>query len=108
MPDQPNVLIFCTDQLRADCLGCEGHPLAVTPHINSIADGGVRFSRAYVQNPLCSPSRAAMITGRYPRSTGCLCNGTALPESEVTLPQVLADAGYATFASGKVTCVHMR
>jgi len=42
-----------------------------------------------------------MITGRYPRSNGCLCNGTALPEGEVTLPQVLADAGYATFASGK-------
>lgn len=105
MPTRPNVLIFCTDQLRADCLGCEGHPLAVTPHIDSIADGGVRFSRAYVQNPLCSPSRAAMITGRYPRSTGCLCNGTALPEAEVTLPQALADAGYATFASGKI---HLR
>ena len=57
-----NFLIFCADQLRADCLGCERHPLAVTPHIDSIAEGGVRFSRAYVQNPLCTPSRCSMAT----------------------------------------------
>ena len=105
MSTAPNFLIFCCDQLRADCLGCEGHELAVTPNINSIAEGGVRFSRAYVQNPLCSPSRATMITGRYPRSHGCLCNGTPLPEDEITLPAVLGEAGYATCATGKV---HLR
>lgn len=105
MPDRPNFLIFCCDQLRADCLGCEGSEIARTPNIDAIAAGGVRFSRAYVQNPLCSPSRGTMITGRYPRSTGMLCNGVLLPEHEVTLPRVLGEAGYSTCACGKV---HLR
>jgi len=105
MATSPNFVFFCCDQLRADCLGCEGNELAVTPNIDAIGESGVRFSRAYVQNPLCSPSRATMITGRYPRSHGCLCNGTPLPEDEVTLPAVLAENGYATCASGKV---HLR
>ncbi len=105
MPERPNFLIFCCDQLRADCLGCEGNEVARTPNIDSIAEEGVRFSRAYVQNPLCSPSRATMLTGRYPRSHGLLCNGTPLPEREITLPQVLGEAGYSTCACGKV---HLR
>ena len=105
MPDRPNFLLFCCDQLRADCLGCEGSEIARTPHIDGIAEGGVRFSRAYVQNPLCSPSRGTMTTGRYPRSHGMLCNGVPLPEDEITLPQALGEAGYSTCACGKV---HLR
>ncbi len=105
MAERPNFLLFCCDQLRADCLGCEGSEIARTPHIDGIADQGVRFSRAYVQSPLCSPSRGTMITGRYPRSHGMLCNGVPLPEREVTLPQVLGEAGYSTCSCGKV---HLR
>src|SRR5882672_12030507 len=65
-----NVLWIMCDQLRHDYLGCTGHPTLKTPNIDAMARRGVRFSNAYVQSPICGPSRMSFYTGRYMRSHG--------------------------------------
>jgi len=60
-----NILFIMCDQLRHDYLGCTGHPGIRTPNIDALAARGVNFSRAYIQAPLCGPSRASFYTGRY-------------------------------------------
>ena len=102
---RPNVIIVTADQMRADCLGCFGNPDIATPHLDALAADGVKFTRAYVANPTCTPSRSSIVTGRYPHCHGVLCNGTSLPESERTVAQAFAEAGYRTAAVGKV---HLR
>lgn len=99
---QPSFLFITTDQHRADCLGCYGNPVVRTPHLDRLAAEGVRLTRAYVQNPLCMPSRATLLTGRYPRAHRVWCNGVALPASETPLPAVLGAAGYRTACVGKM------
>ena len=69
-----NVLFFMCDQLRFDYLGCTGHPFIKTPNIDALAARGVRFDRAYVQSPICGPSRMSTYTGRYVRSHGASWN----------------------------------
>ncbi|MBT3268863.1 sulfatase-like hydrolase/transferase [Candidatus Poribacteria bacterium] len=97
----PNILFITTDQQRADHLGCAGNPVLRTPHIDRLATEGTRFDRCHVNNPLCMPSRATMMTGRNPRSHGVWCNGVPLPSDETTVPALLTDAGYATALIGK-------
>jgi arylsulfatase len=99
---RPNFLLITTDQHRADGLGCYGNPHVHTPHLDRLAQGGVRIERAFVNQPLCMPSRATLLTGRYPRSHGVWCNGVPLREDEVLFSQVLADAGYHTATVGKM------
>lgn len=101
-PDRPNFLIFVTDQMQAATLGCNGHPMVRTPHLDALAADGVTFRRAYCNNPVCMPSRATMITGLTPRQHGCLTNGISLPESAPTITQALTDAGYRTHSVGKL------
>ena len=60
-----NVLFIMCDQLRWDYLSCAGHPTLQTPNIDGLAKRGVRFTRAYVQSPICGPSRMSFYTGRY-------------------------------------------
>ncbi len=100
----PNILLIMTDEHRYDCLGCSGNPVIRTPHMDSIAQGGVRFERAYVQNPMCMPSRMSIMTGRYPSEHGCNINCTGVPvhEQRNTVMQHLRDAGYYTAAIGKM------
>ena len=100
--NQPNILCFVTDQLRADHLGCAGNPDVKTPHIDALAADGVRFENSYVSNPVCSPNRACLFTGQYPKSNGLRENGNALPEDALTLPRCLQGVGYQTFSSGKL------
>ena len=66
MSDRPNFLFIITDQHRADYLGCGGHPVLRTPHIDAIAERGRRFERFYVANPVCMPNRSTLMTGRMP------------------------------------------
>ena len=101
MPAQPNILLFVADQLRADHLGCYGHPLAVTPNIDRIAGSGVLFAEAHAASALCMPNRATMITGRVPSLHGVRRNGIPLPHWQRTVPGVLADGGYRTALIGK-------
>jgi arylsulfatase A-like enzyme len=99
---RPNVLWICTDQQRHDSLGCYGNGFVDTGHVDRVAAEGTRFERCYSQSPVCTPSRASMLTGRYPRTTGCRQNGQALPDDETLVTRRLADAGYRCGLSGKL------
>lgn len=101
-PVRPHLLLLTTDQHRADCLGCYGNPVVRTPHLDRLAREGVRFTRCYVQNPLCMPSRATILTGLYIRGHRVWCNGVPLPPDVPTVARTLRTAGYWTVAIGKM------
>lgn len=101
MTKPPNFLFIITDQQRADWLGCYGHPVLKTPHIDSIAANGTRFDNFHTASPVCMPNRASLLTGRYPTLHGLRYNGCVLPQTANTFVDVLADAGYHTAAIGK-------
>ena len=96
------------DQLRADYLSCYGHPYLDTPHIDRLADMGVRFDHAYVQSPVCGPSRMCFYTGRYAFSHGATVNYAPLPVSELTLGDYLQPLGIRTAVAGKTHVVPNR
>ena len=96
-----NILFIMCDQLRFDYLGCYGHPHLKTPNIDALAARGVRFDRAYVQSPVCGPSRMSFYTGRYMRSHGANWNGFPLRVGEPTLGDHLAELGMRTVLVGK-------
>jgi arylsulfatase A-like enzyme len=99
---QPNFLFFVVDQMRADHLGCAGNPVIPTPNLDRLAAEGVRFTRAYCNNPLCMPSRATLFTGLPPRAHGVRTNGIRLDPGFPTVPGALAEAGYRTHSVGKI------
>lgn len=96
-----NILFIMVDQLRFDYLGCTGHPTIKTPNIDALAARGVRFNQAYVQAPLCGPSRMSTYTGRYCHSHGATWNGTPLRVGEMTLGDHLRPLGMDTVLCGK-------
>ena len=100
-PSRSNFLLFITDQHRADFLGCYGHPVLRTPHIDSIAARGMAFDRFYVASPVCMPNRASLMTGRMPSVHGVRSNGIPLSMNSVTFVELLRDAGYRTALIGK-------
>ena len=102
--DRPNVLLIIADDLNT-CLRCYGHPLVKTPHIDRLAERGVRFAYAYAQYPLCNPSRVSFLTGRYPAIDGVKGNHDdfrkRMPDV-ITLPQQFNAQGYKTVRIGKI------
>jgi arylsulfatase A-like enzyme len=96
-----NVLFIMCDQLRFDYISCAGHPFLKTPNIDALAARGVRFTRAYVQSPVCGPSRMSYYTGRYMRSHGSNWNGFPLRIGEPTLGDHLRKLGVRTALVGK-------
>ncbi len=96
-----NVLFIMCDQLRWDYLSCAGHPGLHTPHIDALAARGVRFTRTYVQSPVCGPSRMSFYTGRYMRSHGSNWNRFPLRVGEPTLGDALAALGVRNVLVGK-------
>ncbi|MEC7761558.1 MAG: alkaline phosphatase family protein [Pseudomonadota bacterium] len=96
-----NVLWIMADQLRWDYLSCYGHPHLATPHIDGLAARGVRFTNAYVQSPLCGPSRMSSYTGRYCHSHGATWNGFPLRVGEPTLGDHLRKQGVRSVLVGK-------
>src|SRR5579871_1752047 len=94
--DKPNVVLFLADDLGCHDLGCMGASDLKTPHIDSIAASGARFTNWYAQAPVCAPSRGALMTGRYPQRNGVVNNGTELKPSEQTIASLLKTQGYAT------------
>ncbi len=105
MAERPNFLCIVTDQQRADHLGCAGNAVLKTPGIDRLAASGVRFSRAYVNNPLCMPARATFFTGRTARGHGVRTNGIPLDPAVPTMTEALRQAGYRTHSIGKI---HLR
>jgi len=99
---RPNVLWICADDFAAYAYGAGGNTIARTPHLDRLAASGMRFDRAFCNAPVCTASRQSFITGRYPRSVGVTLLQTALPDSEITLAEMLHDAGYDTAAIGKM------
>jgi arylsulfatase len=99
---QPNILWICTDQMRFDTLGCYGNTFVLTPNIDKLAARGVLFENAFSQATMCTPSRSSFLTGRYPRTTRCRENGQNIPEDEVLVTRLLADAGYVCGLAGKL------
>jgi arylsulfatase A-like enzyme len=100
-----NILFIMCDQLRWDYLSCYGHPRLATPNIDRLAQRGVRFTRAYVQSPVCGASRMSFYTGRYVGSHGASWNGVPLKVGEMTLGDYLRPLGVETVLVGKT---HMR
>src|ERR1700758_3793428 len=101
MAKRPNILFLITDQQRADYLGCYGHPVLKTPHVDSIAARGTRFERFYVATPVCMPNRATLMTGRMPSLHGVRSNGIPLSLRANTFVDALRASGYATALVGK-------
>lgn len=101
---RPNVLFLIADDLN-NKLGCYGEPQAKTPHIDRLAERGVRFDRAYCTFPLCGPSRNSFLTGLYPNSTGILANSQVFRQTiptQQSMPQVFRNSGYFAGRIGKL------
>lgn len=98
----PNIIVMMTDDQRADYLSCAGHPFLKTPHMDRIAQDGVRFTNMFVTNALCAPSRATVMTGQYSHANGVRDNlGTRINPNAPWLPDELRKAGYEVAFVGK-------
>ncbi|MDQ7947198.1 MAG: sulfatase [Pedobacter sp.] len=100
-PKAPNVVYVLVDEWRAQATGYAGDPNAKTPNLDAMARESVNFSNAVSVLPVCTPHRAALLTGRYPQHTGMFLNDAALPESELTMAEIYRKAGYQTAYIGK-------
>jgi arylsulfatase len=98
----PNILWVCTDEQRADTLGGFNNDVIHTPRLRRLIDESVTFTNAFVQAPICSPSRASFLTGRYPHVTGLRANGQRIRPTERLVTRVLADHRYVCGLAGKL------
>ncbi|MCB0188812.1 MAG: sulfatase-like hydrolase/transferase, partial [Caldilineaceae bacterium] len=96
-----NFIIFQPDELRAESVGCYGHPLAPTPNIDALAAQGTRFDQCHVQHSVCTPSRCSMMTGWYPHVSGHRTLWHLLRPDEPNMLKYLKQAGYTVLMYGK-------
>ena len=101
MKPQRNLIVFLPDQQRADTLEVYGNAKVHAPHLNKLAAESVVFKRAYVTQPVCSPSRTSLLTGTWPHTTGCTNNGFAPDRRIKFLPQLLQNSDYRCAYIGK-------
>jgi arylsulfatase A-like enzyme len=101
-PRRRNILFITVDQQRYDALGVNGGKIARTPRLDALGRSGLVYRRAHVQNVVCMPSRATMLTGQHPRTHGVIANGVPLPDDAPSVAEHLrAHAGYRTALIGK-------
>jgi arylsulfatase A-like enzyme len=98
----PNILLMMTDQQRFDSLGSYGFEAGHTPNLDRLATEGVLFEHCYVNNPLCTPSRASMLTGKHIQGHGVYRLYDHLPEDQILFTEWLQQAGYSTALFGKL------
>ncbi len=98
---RPNVLFLFTDEQRADTLAAYGNDRIQTPNLNRLAEQSTVFERAYVTQPVCTPSRSTIMTGLYPHTSGCTANNIPLPADAACLPEMLPRGEYVTAYHGK-------
>jgi len=109
----PNFVVIFADDLGYGDLGCFGHPTIATPNLDRMAREGQRWTSFYAAAAVCSPSRAGLLTGRYPIRSGTASgvffewSAGGLPPSEITIAELLRDAGYATACIGKWHLGHL-
>ncbi len=108
IPRRPNVVIVTVDTLRADHVGVYGSTTSRTPTIDGLAVSAALFRHAYAPLPKTNPSLCSLMTGRYPSAHGVRRNGAYLPESELTLAELLRAAGYRTSAFISNHVMHSR
>ena len=96
-----NILFIFSDQHRNDVLGCAGHPVVQTPHLDRLAAEGVRFAETWCQSPICQPSRASVITGQYTHQLNVFSNSGPLDPTWPTVTKALQARGYQTATIGK-------
>lgn len=99
---RPNILVIMTDQQRFDSLGCYGCDFVNTPNLDALASQGVRYTNCYVNNPVCTPSRASILTGRHVNGHGVYKLHDILPENVPRSTVALKKKGYQTALIGKL------
>lgn len=115
-PPRPNIVVIYADDLGYGDLACFGHPTIRTPELDRMATEGMRFTQFYSAAPVCTPSRAALLTGRLPVRSGMSSDrrrvlfpnsGGGIPADEITLAEALREQGYATGCVGKWHLGHL-
>jgi arylsulfatase A-like enzyme len=98
---KPNVVFVFADQMRAHAMGCMGNDQVITPNLDQMAADGLLVTNALSIQPVCTPYRAQLLTGRYGHSTGVIHNDIRLPDSESVISEQMIKAGYVTGYVGK-------
>ncbi len=101
-PPRPNILFLCSDQHTGSALGCSGHPVVRTPHLDRLAARGVNYRYTYCGSPVCAPGRASLMTGMFASDVGSYCNSTPFDGRVPSWGNRLRDAGYYCWATGKL------
>ena len=100
---KPNIIFILSDDLGVDILSCFGSDQYKTPHLDALAAGGMKFTHTYAA-PLCGPSRALIMTGRYAFRTGAVNqdkSSSFTPQQETMMPKILKESGYVSASIGK-------
>ena len=98
---KPNIVVYLSDDHGWEYLGCYGNEHIQTPHLDSLADAGIRFTHAFTPTPTCAPSRSTLYTGLYPARHGAMGNHTECHAHLKTLPSMLRALGYRVAIAGK-------
>ena len=101
MAARPNILFILTDQQARATLGAYGNPHVRTPHLDSLAAGGISFMHSYCTSPVCSPARASLVTGRMPHEVGVDFNDLPIAPGIPGMGDIFRAAGYETVWTGK-------
>ncbi|MCB1614854.1 MAG: sulfatase [Pseudomonadales bacterium] len=101
LPAKPNFVLIILDDWGWEDSGAYGNRLIRTPHINQLAENGMRFDNAFLTTSSCTASRASILTGQYPHNSGALRLGDVLPMTKKLFPEYLREAGYFTAGAGK-------